>query len=249
MPEVSPRVVLLRYTREPEEVVAMGAKLCYSSSDISDLMKGIERKDQQGFVDKLMEYGHLSPVEHATFTFAVEGVSRSLLAQITRHRIASFSVKSQRYVSEGKEDGSTFDFVIPPSIRSLGDEAVDEYKGQMKQIQTWYNGWLEKLGRNGESANQDARFVLPNAAETKFILTMNARELLHFFRLRCCNRAQWEIRTLARMMLKAVREVTPGIFKNAGPGCLEGRCPEGGMSCGRMQEVRREYENLSREEE
>ncbi|MGI6706084.1 MAG: FAD-dependent thymidylate synthase [Clostridia bacterium] len=249
MPEVSPKVVLLRYTREPEELVAMGAKLCYSSSDISDLMKGIERKDQQAFVDKLMEYGHFSPVEHASFTFAVEGVSRSLLAQITRHRIASFSVKSQRYVSEGKEDGSTFNFVIPPSIRSLGDEAVAEYKEQMEQIQAWYNGWLEKLGGSGERANQDARFVLPNAAETKFIMTMNARELLHFFRLRCCNRAQWEIRTLARMMLKAVKEVSPGIFRNAGPGCLEGRCPEGRMSCGRMQEVRREYENLSREEE
>ncbi|OQA08264.1 MAG: Thymidylate synthase ThyX [Firmicutes bacterium ADurb.Bin373] len=240
------RVELLRYTPNPQEAVAMGARLCYSDAGIEDLKQGVEAKNQDAFLDRLMELGHLTPIEHASFSFGIEGVSRSLLAQITRHRIASFSVKSQRYVSEAsaaKEDG-VFGYIIPPRIEALGAEAVKQFAGQMAQIQEWYDGWVEKLGNSGESTSEDARFVLPNAAETKMMVTMNARELLHFFNLRCCNRAQWEIRALALEMLRLVRAVAPAIFRGAGPGCLKGPCPEGRMSCGKVNEVRETFKNL-----
>lgn len=240
------RVELLRYTPEPQEAVAMGAKLCYSAAGIEELKHGIEARSQDAFLERLMEFGHLSPIEHASFTFGIEGVSRSLLAQITRHRIASFSVKSQRYVSEAsaaKEEG-VFGYIIPPRIEALGPGAVKEYESQMSQIQLWYDGWVEKLGNSGESTNEDARFVLPNAAETKMMVTMNARELLHFFNLRCCNRAQWEIRALASEMLRLVREAAPVMFRDAGPGCLKGPCPEGKMSCGKISEVREKYRSI-----
>lgn len=240
------RVELLRCTPEPQEAVAMGAKLCYSAAGIEELKLGIEARSQDAFLERLMEFGHLSPIEHASFTFGIEGVSRSLLAQITRHRIASFSVKSQRYVSEAsaaKEEG-VFGYIIPPRIEALGPDAVKEFESQMSQIQVWYDGWVEKLGNSGESTNEDARFVLPNAAETKMMVTMNARELLHFFNLRCCNRAQWEIRALASEMLRLVREAAPVMFRDAGPGCLKGPCPEGKMSCGKINEVREKFKNL-----
>lgn len=235
-------VELLRYTHNPEEIIAMGAKLCYSSADIGELMNGIEAKDQSGFIEKLMDIKHMSPVEHASFTFGIEGVSRSLLAQITRHRIASFSVQSQRYVGEiSSKDKETFDYIIPPKIAALGPEHIEKFEGQMKQMQEWYDEWNTLLGAKGEASNEDARFVLPNAAATKMLVTMNTRELLHFFNLRCCNRAQWEIRNLAELMLKKVKEVASIIFKEAGPGCIGGPCPEGKMSCGKAQEMRRKF--------
>jgi thymidylate synthase (FAD) len=240
------QVVLIRYTPEPQELVAMGAKLCYSAAAIGEIQQGIERRDQATFLDKLVAAGHLSPIEHACFTFGVEGVSRSLLAQITRHRIASFSVKSQRYVSEAtaaRED-EVFNYIIPPRIQEMGPDLVAEFEKQMEQIQSWYDFWLKKLGNRGEQSNEDARFVLPNAAETKMLVTMNARELLHFFSVRCCNRAQWEIRSLATEMLRQVREVAPVLFRDAGPACLKGTCPEGAMSCGRSAEVREKFSAL-----
>lgn len=240
------RVELLRCTENPEELVAMAAKLCYSAAGIGELRRGVSAEDQTAFVRKLTDMGHLSPIEHASFTFGVEGVSRSLLAQITRHRIASFSVKSQRYVGESSaahEDG-VFSYIIPPRIAELGAEEVQEFARQMEQIQKWYDHWLEKLAPHGEAAREDARFVLPNAAETKLVVTMNARELLHFFAIRCCNRAQWEIRALATEMLRLVRGVAPVLFREAGPRCLTAPCPEGRMSCGRQAEVRDRFSRL-----
>lgn len=239
-------VTLLKYTPDPQEIIAMGAKLCYSPADIGELKQGIEGRSQEPFLRGLLDSGHLSPIEHACFTFGVEGVSRSLLAQITRHRIASFSVKSQRYVSEAsatKEEGG-FGYIIPPRIEALGPENVEIFKNQMSQIQKWYDFWVEKLGNSGESTNEDARFVLPNASETKLLVTMNARELLHFFSLRSCNRAQWEIRALATEMLRLVKAKAPVIFKDAGPYCLKGACPEGKMSCGKSAEVKEKFRNL-----
>ncbi|MFA4885245.1 MAG: FAD-dependent thymidylate synthase [Desulfotomaculaceae bacterium] len=239
-------VSLLRYTPDPQEIIAMGAKLCYSPADVEELKKGIEARNQEPFLERLMEFSHLSPIEHASFTFGIEGVSRSLLAQITRHRIASFSVKSQRYVSEASaaKEEDVFGYIIPPRIEALGTEAVQTFASQMRQIQKWYDDWVEKLGNSGESANEDARFVLPNAAETKMLVTMNARELLHFFNLRCCNRAQWEIRALATEMLRLVKQAAPVVFREAGPGCLQGPCPEGKMSCGKSREVREKFRNV-----
>jgi len=234
------KVILLRATPDPDEIVALGARLCYAQADVESLRERVEAKDQQAFVERVMERGHLSVTEHASFTFAVEGVSRALLAQLTRHRIASFSVQSQRYVSMA--DG--FDYVIPPSISALGEDQEREFIRQMDQMHAWYCQWQEKLGGAGEASNQDARFVLPNAAATRLVLTMNARELLHFFELRCCNRAQWEIREMAWQMLALCREAAPALFAHAGPACLNGPCPEGKNTCGKADEVRKKHAAL-----
>jgi thymidylate synthase (FAD) len=235
-------VELLRYTPDSEEIIAMGAKLCYSGADIDTLMTGIQKRDQSGFIEKLVDMGHYSPIEHASFTFGIEGVSRSLLAQITRHRIASFSVQSQRYVGkQSSEKDPVFGYIIPPRIEALGVEYTEIFEKQMEQMQVWYDQWQMLLGGSGESANEDARFVLPNASETKMMVTMNARELMHFFRVRCCRRAQWEIRALADEMLRLAKVAAPVLFKNAGPACLTEPCPEGNMSCGKMVEVRAGY--------
>ena len=187
-------------------------------------------------LEHALDSNHLSVTEHANFTFYVDGVSRALLAQLTRHRIASFSVQSQRYVSY--ESG--FGYIVPPAIRALGEEAVAEYEGQMAQMQQWYEGWQQKLGNAGEKSNEDARFVLPGACETRVLFTMNARELRHFFALRMCNRAQWEIRAMAQQMFEQVYPVAPALFADAGPGCISGPCPEGGRSCGKLQQMRAE---------
>lgn len=230
---------LIRYTADPEQTIALAAKLCYSGDELDELIEKISEKDNAKFIRILTGMNHYSPFEHASFTFAIEGVSRALLAQITRHRIASFSVRSQRYVSEGD-----FNYIIPPAIEALGTEAVEKYKSQMEQMLEWYRDWQTALGDAGEKSNEDARFVLPNACETKMILTMNARELLHFFSLRCCNRAQWEIRDIAWQMLEEVLKVAPAIFCNAGPGCLNGPCPEGKKCCGRSAEVKEHFEQI-----
>lgn len=244
MSQVKPFVTLIRYTENPEETIAMAARLCYSDADIMDIKTNTEAKDNAKFIARLLSMGHLSAFEHASFTFGIEGVSRALLAQITRHRIASFSVKSQRYVSATYEDGKTFNYIIPPAIEELGEEAVKKYNEQMATIQEWYTDWQVALGNKGESSNEDARFILPNASETKMVITMNARELLHFFNLRCCNRAQWEIREVAWQMLQQVAEIAPNIFKDAGPSCIAGKCSEGAKSCGKMNEVKEKRRSL-----
>ena len=236
------KVILLRSTPDPDEVVALGARLCYAQADVDALRERVEANDQRAFVEGVMGRGHLSVTEHASFTFAVEGVSRALLAQLTRHRIASFSVQSQRYVSMAKG----FDYVIPPSIAALGEEETREFEREMAQMHEWYLRWQEKLGGAGESANQDARFVLPNACSTRLVVTMNARELLHFFELRCCSRAQWEIREMAWQMLALCREAAPALFAQGGPACLRGACPEGAHSCGRAAEVRARAQALNK---
>ena len=199
----------------------------------------MSEKDQSEFIDRLMKMGHESVLEHASFTFGIEGVSRALLAQLTRHRIASFSVQSQRYVSY--ENG--FGYIIPPKIQALGEDAVREFQRQMDQMEQWYKGWQEKLG-HGERSNEDARFVLPNACETRLIMTMNVRELRHFFALRMCERAQWEIRGLAAEMHRLCMEAAPALFQDAGPGCLRGKCSEGEKTCGKMKEKQQERKQL-----
>ncbi|NOY64158.1 MAG: FAD-dependent thymidylate synthase [Nitrospirae bacterium] len=237
--EAKLKVILLKYTPGPEETVAMAARLCYSPAQIEQLRERIKAKDQRSFVKRLMKMGHMSPIEHASFTFAIEGISRACSHQLVRHRLASYSQQSQRYVSE--ESG--FDYIIPPSIRE--DKELKRYFERfMASAQKAYNHIVRKLnerGLTGEAANQDARFVLPNASETKIMVTMNARELLHFFRQRCCLRAQWEIRAMAEEMLRLVKEVAPVIFEKAGPGCISGPCPEGEYTCGRIKEVRKRY--------
>ncbi len=236
------KVELIRHTLSPEETVALGARLCYSKATIADLKDRIEKKDQSGFVEKLLSMGHESVFEHASFTFGVEGVSRVLLAQLTRHRLASFSVQSQRYVSY--ENG--FGYIIPPKIEALGSEAVHRFHDQMEVIQQWYTQWQKELG-SGEGSNEDARFVLPNACETRILMTMNVRELRHFFSLRMCNRAQWEIREMAKQMHLLCLKTAPMLFADAGPACIRGKCAEGEKTCGKMKEIREEREKLLQE--
>ncbi len=243
MSETRLKVILLRYTPEPEETVAMAAKLCYSPADVESLKSKIETKDQKAFVERLVKMGHMTPIEHPSFTFAIEGISRACSHQLVRHRLASYSQQSQRYVSEKSGVEETFDYIIPPSI--AGDqEAKEVYEHFMIEAQKTYDLLIAKLNKKnikGEAANQDARFVLPNAAETKIMVTMNARELLHFFRQRCCNRAQWEIRRMAEEMLRLVKNVAPTIFYKGGPACLHAPCPEGEYTCGKVEEVRKKY--------
>ena len=243
MAQVKPQVTLLKYTPDPEQTIALAAKLCYSDATIEDLQDGVESGDVSKFIARLSSFGHMSPFEHASFTFGIEGVSRALLAQITRHRLASFSVKSQRYVAAGK-NVDVFNYIIPPSIEALGEEAVKKYQDQMATMQQWYNEWQGLLGGDCEKSNEDARFVLPNAAETKMVVTMNARELQHFFHLRCCNRAQWEIREVAWQMLGLVLQVAPNIFCTSGPNCVAGACTEGAKCCGKAKEMREKQQGL-----
>ena len=220
--------------------MALGARLCYAGGDVDGLLKLVSEKDQQAFLEKIMSMGHESVLEHVSFSFLIEGVSRVLLAQLTRHRIASFSVQSQRYVSYQKG----FGYVVPPAVSALGEDAENEYHRQMAQMQSWYEGWQERLGAAGEKSNEDARFVLPNACETRVLLTMNARELRHFFSLRMCERAQWEIRQMATEMFELCCRVAPALFRDAGPACLRGACPEGAKSCGRQAEKRKAREDF-----
>ena len=217
MPRSTMKVALIRHTLSPEEVVALGARLCYSRATVDSLQQRVSRDDQSEFVSRILSMGHESVLEHASFTFAMEGVSRVLLAQITRHRLASFSVQSQRYVSYEKG----FGYIVPPKIEALGEDAVAEFERQMDTMHQWYTGWQEKLGA-GEGGNEDARFVLPGACETRMMVTMNVRELRHFFSLRMCSRAQWEIRALATEMHRLCMEIAPALFADAGPGCLRG---------------------------
>ena len=235
------KVTLIAHTPDADKLVAAAAKLCYSAADVDTLLDNLTAEKVDEFLDRLADLGHESPIEHASYTFAVEGVSRALLAQLTRHRIASYSVQSQRYV-----DKSSFDYIVPPAIQECGGAALEEYHYMMQRIATSYDFIRTELTRyhakNSTAtaeklANEDARFVLPNACDTRIIVTMNARSLHNFFRLRCCNRAQWEIRALADEMLKLCREVSPVLFKKAGASCaVTGKCSEGAYCCGEPRE-------------
>ncbi|MCR3921103.1 MAG: FAD-dependent thymidylate synthase [Firmicutes bacterium] len=227
------KVTLLAHTPEPEKIVAAAARLCYSPDGIDVLLDGLTEEKSKRFLDKLVEMGHLSPIEHVSFTFAVEGVSRTLSHQMVRHRIGSYSQKSQRYVGE-----DAFDYIVPPSV-AANDEAQQIFVEQMEKIRTAYQTLRQLVHQ------EDARYVLPNACETKFIFTMNARSLHNFLKLRCCNRAQWEIRALAEAVYAEVKKVAPTLFSSAGPACVsEGTCPEGKMTCGQIAMVRDKYRNM-----
>ena len=202
-------VTLIRFTPEPDKLCGEAAAICtgYTGDPIKAL---------RGALDS----GHESVAEHASFTFRVEGVSRVLLAQLTRHRVASYSVQSQRYC------GADLGLVLPDSM-AIGD-MINEILEVKRAVKKLYNKAIS-LG----TPQEDARYFTLQGGVTSLIVTMNARELRHFFSLRCCNRAQWEIRELAWRMLEEVRVVAPELFKDAGPGCLRGPCPEGKRSCGR----------------
>lgn len=215
-------VELLYHTPDPERAIATAARLCYAPVGAAELMETLSEDRVRGVLSTIMGSGHFSTLEHASYTFAVDGVSRALTHQLVRHRIASYNQQSQRYV---KFTGG-LSTVKPESIASdehanaLFDRAIDA------SIAAY-----EELLAQGVPA-EDARYLLPNAAETKIVITMNVRELLHFFRLRCCNRAQWEIREMAHRMLELARPTAPYVFLDAGAPCVSGSCPEGKMTCG-----------------
>ena len=252
------RVALLAHTPDPERIAAAAAKLCYSSSGINELLDGLTPEKTDSFIEMLVSIGHESVMEHVSFTFGIEGISRACSHQLVRHRIASYSQKSQRYVNE-----NGFDFVIPPAIEAI-PEAKEEYDRIIGEIQSGYEhiaelltaarareleaeGMDEKtaLSKARKLANEDARFLLPNACETKIVVTMNVRSLFNFFRHRCCRRAQWEIREAADQMLRLCLQVAPHIFAHAGPSCVAaGKCPEGKMTCGKQKEVAEYYKKM-----
>lgn len=251
------KVQLISYTPDADKLIASAAKLCYSPVGVDEIGENLTPENTEKFVKMLMNLSHSSPLEHASFTFAIEGVSRALTHQLVRHRIASYSQQSQRYVK--LED---FQYIIPPAIDS-NPKAREIYIKAMEEDKKAYDeltnilmeekikkyleeGIEEKKARQmaEKESIEDARYVFPNACETKIVVTMNLRTLIHFFELRCCNRAQWEIRNLAIEMLRLLKEVYPSLFVMSGPGCVTGPCPEGAMTCGKAKEVREFFENL-----
>lgn len=251
------KVKLLSYTPDGEKLIASAAKLCYSQVGIDEIEESLDDKKVESFLSLLMDLNHESPIEHVSFTFGVEGVSRTLTHQLVRHRIASYSQQSQRYVKLDQ-----FDYIVPPAIEK-NERAKEIFLNAMREDQIHYNeiveilesqyynkyieeGTSEKQARSKSEkrAIEDARYIFPNACETKIVFTMNTRSLLNFFRLRTCERAQWEIRDMAILMLKQVKEVYPILFKNAGPGCVNGPCPEGSMTCGKIVKVREYFDSI-----
>jgi thymidylate synthase (FAD) len=215
-------VTLLYHTQDPERAVATAARLCYAPVGAAELMENMGEERARKVLATIMASGHFSTLEHVSYTFAIDGVSRALTHQLVRHRLASFNQQSQRYVAFDEQP----DVVVPatvdadPELRQLFDAAIEvAYAAYARLVEA------------GVPA-EDARYLLPNACESKIVVTMNIRELLHFFELRCCNRAQWEIRELAEQMLALVTPTAPYIFMDAGASCRRGACPEGKMTCG-----------------
>ncbi len=263
-------VTLISHTPLPEKTIAAAAKLCYSPATIDNIMDDLTEDKTSYFVNMLADMGHESPMEHANFTFGIEGISRACSHQLVRHRIASFSQQSQRYVN-----GTSFSYVVPPQI-AKDENALSEYNkaielqfksysdvrrvlllNQIKEHLQVENVENEEIFINDfkladkanfskfeKIANEDARFLLPNACETSLVMTMNVRSLFNFFAHRCCNRAQWEIRALALEMYKLCIKTAPNVFKNSGASCVNAPCPEGKMSCKKQTEVREYFKNL-----
>jgi len=224
------KIKLLKHTKNPEQSITLAAKICYSADSLDKISDKITKESAYKFVRMLKSLGHESALEHVSFTFGIEGMSRAATHQLVRHRLASFSQQSQRYVSMG--DAS---FVVPPSIKK-NKTALKIYKETIKKIETTYSE-LTDLGILPE----DARYILPNGCESNIVVTMNARELLHFFTLRCCQRAQWEIRYASEKMLDLAKKVAPVVFENSGPECVRTSCTEGKMTCGKSKQMKEKY--------
>lgn len=276
------KVELMSHTLAPAAVIASAAKLCYSKSGIDDVREKLTMEEINRFLEHLNKIGHESPFEHAYFTFAIEGISRACSHQIVRHRIASFSQQSQRYVKLDQ-----FEYIIPPAIaasehskklfiqhmnrtQALYDELVIELLHSAFELEypdayfNYQRKWAELSEDEQREFNfdlmeyirdifpstirglekkaiEDARYVFPNACETKMVVTMNARSLFNFFKHRLCNRAQWEIQQVAEAMLREVIKVAPVVFANVAPDCVHGKCGEGSMSCGKAKEMKEKY--------
>jgi thymidylate synthase (FAD) len=215
-------VHLLYHTPEPERAVAAAARLCYAPVGAAELLETMSDDAVRKVLRTIMRSGHFSALEHASYTFALDGVSRAMTHQLVRHRLASYNQQSQRYV----EFDESYEFVTPGSIAD-SDEWAARFREMTEATLDLY-GEMVAAGIPAE----DARYVLPNAGTSKIVVTMNVRELLHFFSLRCCKRSQWEIREVAMRMLALVEGTAPYVFADAGAPCRRGPCPEGDMTCG-----------------
>jgi len=215
-------VRLLNHTPDPERAIAAAARLCYAPVGAAELLESMTDDAVRKVLRTIIESGHTSALEHASYTFAIDGVSRAMTHQLVRHRLASYNQQSQRYVSYAEDPA----FIVPPDV-DANPEARDRYLSACGEAFLAYRALLD----SGVAA-EDARYLLPNAMETKIVVTMNIRELLHFFELRCCKRAQWEIRDVALRMLELAEPTAPFIFVDAGASCRRGPCREGKMTCG-----------------
>jgi len=231
------KVKLLRYTADAELLCGAASLTSTKSGSPSEIFEKMDPETAKRIIKRVTGYGHVSVIEHASFTFSIEGVSRAMTHQLVRHRIASYTQQSQRYVTYDALEK----FVTPPSIADDA-EAKKIFDETLEKISETYRKLL-----NLKIPKEDARFILPNAAKTNIIVTMNARELRHFFNLRCCERSQWEIREVAIEMLKQARKAAPALLENAGPSCVElGFCPEGKMKppeCN-IEEIKKRFRNL-----
>ncbi|MEM3609023.1 MAG: FAD-dependent thymidylate synthase [Candidatus Bathyarchaeia archaeon] len=231
------KVKLLRYTADPELLCGAAALTSSKSGSPSETFEKMNLERARQIIKRVTGYGHMSVVEHASFTFSLEGVSRAMTHQLVRHRIASYTQQSQRYVTY-----DTLEKYVTPKSIAENTEAKRVFEEALEKISEAYQRLLQ-LG----VPKEDARFILPNAAKTNIIVTMNARELNHFFSLRCCARSQWEIREVATEMLRQVKKVAPALFENAGPSCVKlGYCPEGKMKppeCN-VEEIKKRFQNL-----
>lgn len=228
MKQAKMKVNIISHTKNPERTIVSAIRQCYSPLSGKKLWEKVTDDQKVRLIQQIIASGHTSTIEHASFTFSVEGVSRALTHQLVRHRIASYSQKSQRYVKEGG-----FEYILPPSIaKNKSTTAI--FMNQLNQIQEGYNKLLEM-----EIPAEDARMLLPNACETKIFITMNCRSLFNFFQERLCNRAQWEIRRMAAMMLAEVKKIAPNVFKFAGPTCVtEKICWQGKLNCGKPAKIK-----------
>jgi len=219
------RVELVSYTKDPEITCAKCASVSWRRKGMRDFSLS-EARDT---IRRILSFGHESVIEHASFTFFVEGVSRSLTHQLVRHRIASYTQQSMRYVDLTRSK----DYFVKPESIDKNQKLSEMFDEIMNKCKDAYNSF-----RKSDIPQEDARFVLPIATQTKIAVTMNSRELRHFFALRCCLRSQWEIRELANEILRICKSVAPFIFENAGPSCVKlGYCPEGELACGKIEEV------------
>jgi len=189
------KVELLAITPNSEELIEKATRTCYDSE--------CNPETRTSFLKGVMKRGHESVIEHASATFKIEGVSRALTHQLVRHRIASYSQVSQRYV---KFDN--FKYIVPPEIER-NKKAKQKFEETMSSIRVAYEN-LVYLGIKAE----DARFVLPNACETEIVVTMNFRALRNFLKLRLDSHAQWEIKELAHRMLEILYGQAPSIFED-----------------------------------
>lgn len=231
------KIKLLRFTKDAELLCGTAALTSSRSGSPSEILEKMDAETAKKIIKRVTGYGHVSVIEHASFTFSIEGVSRAMTHQLVRHRIASYTQQSQRYVTYDTLEN----YVKPPSI-AKNAEAEKTFDEALETISETYQKLL-----NYGIPKEDARFILPNAAKTNIIVTMNARELRHFFNLRCCARSQWEIREVAIEMLKQAKKAAPALFQNSGPSCVElGYCPEGKMKppeCN-IEEIKKRFREL-----